>query len=554
MLLSPEPSPSAAFSGAEPLRLDSSPSPEKMAPVPWHRKVTTRFFLWLFLALSLGFFILGYQIDRAEERAAIEALSSRLHSESTLLLSALVRFLEKGDLSGARTLFDSLSRAGRDQAVLFSPDGRTVLLSSRKVPAFLLKGQAGLPAGFHQGRDERGRRVFLERFPLTSRVACQDCPPATRLGTLVFYSDGKDFASRLNKGRWARFWMFSGILETLVLVVLLLIRRSLVRPLDGLSQAIARVTPEDPDLRLSFPRTKDDELGRLVFFLNRFVDLFRGWMGEVSDRVRWVEAHADLLERDHERRYRKEEEVRLSLNELRLRVRDLINGKPRINEGEIAGDLSYFMEKSKKIRQVSESVHDSVREAQKLSKGLALDGESLARMRRNLSEAFNGVGEISRELHLTGINAAIEASHAGAHGRTFRIVADTVADLSRKTEGAVNSIGTELSTLTSQLERVVTTLDSGGEEIDTAGRRLVKLDEHWKLFFEALGRLEIQWEGLAERISSETEALLKIQAILDSLSEDFREQLGQKPLEERHLGEIRKVVGELNAEIERFRI
>jgi hypothetical protein len=108
--------------------------------------------------------------------------------------------------------------------------------------------------------------------------------------------------------------------------------------------------------------------------------------------------------------------------------------------------------------------------------------------------------------------------------------------------------------LTSQLERVVSTLDSGGEEIDTAGRRLVKLDEHWKLFFEALGRLEIQWEGLAERISSETEALLKIQAILDSLSEDFREQLGQKPLEERHLGEIRKVVGELNAEIERFRI
>ena len=536
------------------MRLDSGRSPEKMAPVPWHRKVTTRFFFWLFLALSLGFFVLGYQIDRAEERSAIEALSSRLHSESTLLLSALVRFLEKGDLPGARTLFDSLSRAGEDQAVLFSPDGRTVLLSSRKVPSFLLKGQGGLPAGFHQGRDERGRRVFLERFPLTSRVSCQGCPPATRLGTLVFYSDGKDFASRLNKGRWARFWMFSGILETLVLVVLLLIRRSLVRPLDGLSQAIARVTPEDPDLRLSFPRTKDDELGRLVFFLNRFVDLFRGWMGEVSDRVRWVEAHADLLGRDHERRYRKEEEVRLSLNELRLRVRDLINGKPRVRGGELAGDLSYFAEKSKKIRQVSESVHESVREAQKLSRGLALDGESLARMRRNLSEAFSGVGEISRELHLTGINAAIEASHAGVHGRTFRIVADTVADLSRKTEGAVNSIGAELSTLTSQLERVVSTLDSGGEEIDTAGRRLVKLEEHWKLFFESLGRLEIQWEGLAERISSETEALLKIQAILDSLSEDFREQLGQKPLEERHLGEIRKVVGELNAEIERFRI
>lgn len=554
MLLSSEQSYSGPPSGEDPLRLPPPLSPELMAPVPWHRKVTTRFFLWLFMALSLGFFVLGYQIDRTEEQSAVDSLSSRLHSESGLLLSALVRLLEKGDLPGARALFDSLARGSGDQAVLFAPDGRSVLLSSRPVPPFLLQGEGGARAGFVLGRDPKGRRVFLDRAPLYGGGSCPGCAHQSRLGTLVFYSDGKDFAARLNKGRWARFWMFSGILETLILVVILLIRRSLVRPLDGLSQAIARVTPENPDLRLSFPRTKNDELGRLVFFLNRFVDLFRGWMGEVSDRVRWVEAHADLLGRDHERRYRKEEEVRLSLNELRLRVRDLLNGKPRLREGEIAADLSYFAEKSKKIRQVSESVHDSVREAQRISKSLALDGESLARMRRNLSAAFGGVGEISRELHLTGMNAAIEASHAGIHGRTFRVVADTVANLSSKTEGAVNTIGAEIATLTGQLERVISTLDSGSEEIETAGHRLVKVDEHWKLFFEALSRLEIQWEGVADRIRSETEAILKIQAILDALSEDFREQLGQKPLEERHLGEILKVVGELNAEIERFRV
>ena len=528
-----------------------------LAPVPWHRKVTTRFFLWLFLALSVAFSVLAYQIDHQEEKTALRALNLRLSSEGGVLMASLVRLLEKDDLQGVRSIFSSILHSSSDQAVLLGPDDQSVLLSSGPelpVPVSrLLSDRPG--SGFLEGRDAAGRRVFLERLPLYSDASCPSCGSTRkRLGTLVLYSDGKDFARERHAGRWARFWMFSGILETLVLVVILLIRRSLVRPLDGLSRAIAQVGPDNPDLRLSFPRTKDDELGRLVYALNRFVDLFRGWMGEVSDRVRWVEAHADLLEKDHKRRYRKEEELRLTLNELRLRVRDLLNGKPQVPEGDVARSISWFSEKSRKISQVTLSVRESVREARSLSETLSVDGEGLEKMRRNLSLAFGTIGEIARELHLTGMNAAIEASHAGAGGRTFRIVADTVADLSRKTEEALSAIGSELSELNGRLDHVAAAFAGGSEGLETADRGLAGFQETWTLFQEALAKVELQWEGMAERIQSETEAILKIQTILDSLAEDFRGHLGQKPLEERHLGEILKVVKELNAEIDRFRV
>jgi len=538
---------------------EEAPTPGlSLAPVPWHRKVTTRFFLWLFLALSVAFSLLAYQIDREEEKTAIHALDRRLSSEGGVLMASLVRLLEKDDLEGVRDIFSSIRLSSSDEAVLLGPDGQNVLLSSGpELPVPVLRLLSDRPGnGFLEGRSSSGRRVFLERLPLYSDASCPSCGSTRkRLGTLVLYSDGTDFAHERHAGRWARFWMFSGILETLILVVVLLIRRSLVRPLDGLSRAIARVGPDSPDLTLSFPRTKDDELGRLVYVLNRFVDLFRGWMGEVSDRVRWVEAHAGLLEKDHERRYRKEEEVRITLNEIRLRVRDLLNGKPRITEGEeVARSFSWFSEKSQKIRQVTESVRDSVREARSLSENLGRDGEGLEKMRRNLSGAFVTINEIARELHLTGMNAAIEASHAGSGGRTFRIVADTVAELSRKTEEAISLIGSELSELNGRLDLVAASMVGGSEGLENADRGLAGFQETWTLFQEALSRVEVQWEGMAERIRSETEALLKIQEILDSLAEDIRGQMGQKPLEERHLGEILKVVKELNAEIDRFRV
>ncbi len=528
-----------------------------MAPVPWTRKVTTRFFLWLFLALSVGFSVLAYQIDRQENREAVRSIDRRLSAEADVLMASLVRLLEKDDLPGAQALFRTIRQSSPDEAVLLGTDGQSVLLSSGpELPVSVSRLLSDRPGkGFLEGRSRSGRRVFLVRLPLSSDASCPSCPQGgKRLGTLVLYSDGTAFAREMRAGRWARFWMFSGILETLVLVVILLIRRSLVRPLDGLSRAIAMVGPDNPDLRLSFPRTRDDELGRLVYFLNRFVDLFRGWMGEVSDRVRWIEAHAELLDRDHERRYRKEEEVRLALDELRLRVRDLLSGKSGLSENEVARSFSWFSEKSRKIGQVTQSVRDSVREARSLSGSLVGEGEGLEKMRRSLAQAFATINEIARELHLTGMNAAIEASHAGAGGRTFRIVADTVADLSRKTETALGAIGNELSELNGRLDHVAASLSGRAEGLETADRGLEGFQETWTLFQEALSRVALQWEGMAERIRTETEAILKIQAILDSLAEDFRGQMGQKPLEERHLGEILKVVKELDREIDRFRL
>ncbi len=528
-----------------------------LSPVPWYKKVTSRFFLWLFLGLSAGFSILGYQIDREEQKAAIRALDKRLTSEAGVLSPSIVSLLEKGDLPGLRALFSSIRHSSSDQVILFGPNGQNVLMSSGPELPVAVSRQllSRSRSGFFEGRSSSGRLVFLVRLPLFSDAACPSCHGLRRmLGSLVLYSNGKGFAQEMHQGRWGRFWMFSGILETLILVVVLLIRRVLVRPLDGLSKAIARVGPDDPDLRLSFPQTRDDELGRLIFLLNRFVDLFRGWMGEVSDRVRWIEAHAHLLGGDHAKRYRKEEEVRLLLNELRLRVRDLLNGKPMDQEGGVAQRFSYFTEKTQRIRQVTESVQESLHEARKVSSTVEMEGETLEKMRRSLSQGLSTINEIVNELRLTGINAAIEASHAGERGRTFRIVADTVADLSRKTEAALTSLGSEFSGLNIKLDHIVEALSVEAEGLESADRKLGDVSGAWSLFQEALARLEIQWEGMAERIRSETEAIQKIQTILDSLAEDLRDQQGQKPLEERHLGEILKVLQELNAEVDRFRI
>ena len=138
-----------------------------MLPVPWTRKVTTRFFLWLFLALSAGFSALAYQIDRQEGQEALRALDRRLSSEAGVLMASLVRLLEKDDLPGAQALFRTIRSTTLDEAILLGTDGQSVLLSSGpELPVSVSRLLSDRPGrGFMEGRSASGRRVFWCGFP-----------------------------------------------------------------------------------------------------------------------------------------------------------------------------------------------------------------------------------------------------------------------------------------------------------------------------------------------------------------------------------------------------
>ncbi|WP_138495468.1 methyl-accepting chemotaxis protein [Paenibacillus pinistramenti] len=113
----------------------------------------------------------------------------------------------------------------------------------------------------------------------------------------------------------------------------------------------------------------------------------------------------------------------------------------------------------------------------------------------------DAIRDLANKSTMLSMNAAIEASHAGEHGRGFGVVAMEVKSLAEQTKAFSLEIGLALNEIHSLVRAATELAAESGAEMEHSHQRVNKADQTFQNLIHAAGEVEAAGEVIEQRVS-----------------------------------------------------
>jgi len=146
------------------------------------------------------------------------------------------------------------------------------------------------------------------------------------------------------------------------------------------------------------------------------------------------------------------------------------------------------------------------------------DANELQNKAQDVTKIVETVEAISTQTNLLALNASIEASRAGEAGKGFAVVADEIRNLSDETHSAVTDINENLLSFISEIEKVVTQIESQFEILNDENDKLSDVADNNKSAVKSITSVANNLITMIEQLNEETKAVTSVSTNIESLA------------------------------------
>ena len=252
------------------------------------------------------------------------------------------------------------------------------------------------------------------------------------------------------------------LLSAVISIVYFSLNRFVVKPLQAINSELAN---NDGNLTMRLPVVRDDEIGVLSSYFNRFIGNLQEVIQEVSQTVSALDTGSrELLSVAEETRTEthhqqsQTSQVATAMSEMAANAQEVAHsaataaqGSETANEATVNGDRT--------VHKTTAAIQDLVRVVEQAAETIS----KLQQDSNSIGAVIEIVQQISEQTNLLALNAAIEAARAGENGRGFAVVADEVRALARRTHESTDEIKTSIERIQTRAKEAAEAMDAGTE-------------------------------------------------------------------------------------------
>ncbi|NAS98410.1 methyl-accepting chemotaxis protein [Pseudomonas syringae] len=302
------------------------------------------------------------------------------------------------------------------------------------------------------------------------------------LGSGVYVDDvAAEFKTQL----WNAGLFIAGIVLVMVLMLVLIVR-SIVRPLRAAVAAMGNIASGESDLTRTLETHGKDEITELGGHFNAFIAKLRNVVSQLqSSSVALGQASTDLGSNAEQAQNRSQQQsqqmdlVATAVNEVTYGVQDVAKNAEHA--------ASEMRDAESQAQQGQVNIDNSLRQIEHLSGTIGQAVEvmkSLASESTQIGSVLEVISSIAEQTNLLALNAAIEAARAGEQGRGFAVVADEVRLLAQRTQKSTAEIQAMIERLQKHSDAAVKVIGDSNrssqltiEQANQAGQSLSSISQ-----------------------------------------------------------------------------